>query len=225
MVVVSIGNQAKRRAGDRTRGETPGLAKLVVERHYLPLMLATVALVLTAQLAAVEVDVRLQAETAVVRVSYQFQEPTSVPAFTLIRLPGQVIWFPEDLAVELEEREGLIRIIGQSGPEFVLRYSVSGSLDRIPIPVPESALSADGGGARIVVSGLADGARFAAGFPRLVLDDKGTATARLANVPSLLRLPPAGRAWTGTAVTGTVLLLLLAAGGTGWARRRRHAAP
>jgi hypothetical protein len=188
----------------------------------LPLPLP--ALALSAQLAAAQIQIAVTADTARVDARYELAGPRDSIRLALIRLPGQTVRVEATDGLQQNELAGLTRlIVNQAGAVITVRFTVAGRLDRIPVPVPDRPTLPGAKGISITVDGLPSNARLAEAFPRLHRAG-GSARAELANVPSLVRLPPERGGWTLTDLTEAFVLVLVLGSSAAWvirAGRRR----
>lgn len=179
------------------------------------------------------IAVTLSGATAGVTTRYRFRTRSDAAEFFVMRVPGQEIRFrsTETLA-SLDHLPGAYRIgvapAGDGVAWVAIEYDVTGSLTRIPIPVPSNPAHPQASSIRIRVSGLPVTAAFTHAFPRLVLDERsGEAWATPTSVPSFLRLPPATASWSVNRLAEAlvVALVLLATGMWIVRRRPRPSAP
>lgn len=187
-------------------------------------MLALIAFSVPAQLAAAQIHVAVAPDSVRVEARYELATPADSIQLVLIRLPGQAVRVAATDGLQQRESAGLTRlIVNQAAAVITVRFTVTGRLDRIPLPVPDSPTLPGAKGIAITVDGLAPKARLAEAFPRLRRAG-GSARAELANVPSLVRLPPGGSRWTLTDLTEGLVLVLVLGSSAAWvtrARRRR----
>ena len=190
-------------------------------------MLLLTSLLLAGHLQVVAVEVTLSTDSAVVEATFLLGD-ANPPSFVLIRQPGLSV---QDLEVRgtepvVREAPGLLRISSGGTPSDTLirlRYTVRGRLDRIPLAVPDIPVPPEGPGVRIRIRGLPVDALFDRAFPRLVPVEEGTAVATLANVPSLVRLPPRRGSVPLSRVMEWLVVLLVVGSSVVWAMRaRRH---
>jgi hypothetical protein len=178
------------------------------------------------QLVSAEITVTLAGDTARVEARFAVARAGDSMRASLMRFPGQVIGLPADeKAGAAAALPGLIwlRPRPARAGELELRYTVVGSLDRIPLPVPTGPLPPGLQAARIVVRGESV-ARAEAAFPRLRPASDGGATGRLDNVPGFLRLSRQG-GLTVDHVARVVVVLLLLGGSAAWLRIARRNRP
>ena len=205
-------------------------------------MLILPTLALGAQLEAAQIDLRLLPSGVQVEARYEFATPRDAAEVVVIRLPGQML---DGIAIDragppvVQTEPGLTRITvhGLAGSRSItIRYRAVGLVTRVPIPVPDpgpgrprSAPTVPGRPrsaptrVRISVQGLPESARLDQAFPRLAPGPDHAAGAVLANLPSLIRLPPSGPDWSMTGRVELIVLLLLigaAAAGAHHFRRR-----
>lgn len=182
-------------------------------------MLALIALSLPAQLAAAQFQIAVAADTARVDARYELAGPRDSIRLALIRLPGQTVRVEATDGLEQSELAGLTRlIVSRAGAVITVRFTVTGRLDRIPLPVPDRPTLPGAKRISITVDGLAPSARLAEAFPRL-RPAGGSARAELANVPSLVRLPPERGGWTLTDLTEAFVLVLVLGASAAWGKR------
>lgn len=204
-----------------------GLAEIGHLRHnHGAVTLVTVVLV-AAQLVAAQVSIRLAGDSALVDASYRFTAPMDSVAFVLIRLPGQTIRSVSggDLGIRVEPAVGLTRVTaGRLDLGSIrIRFVVRGRLDRVPVPVPSVAAAPGADRVEVRVLGLDPATRLADGFPRLrSAGDAGIAV--MANLPSLIRVPPA-RGWSVVRLIDILVLGLVAGASFAWVIRLRRARP
>ncbi|MDX1395903.1 MAG: hypothetical protein R3195_16080, partial [Gemmatimonadota bacterium] len=142
-----------------------------------------------------------------------------------IRIPGQTLTVidaarrgggPVDPA--LIDHEGALRLAVASSDDVIVRYRVDGAVDRIPLFVP-------GGGAVVTVARAldepwlirvtgvrTDGVDTPASLPRFVSLDDGALEARLASLPSFVRLSGGG-AFSFARLADAAAVLLVVCGG------------
>jgi hypothetical protein len=197
---------------------------------HLLMLAATAARLLSVQLASAEISIELAENTAVVEARYELSEPVDSLRLSLIRFPDQHVE-PEPFDVlepstRWEAESGLtwVTVSLTSGERIAhtarLRYRVTGTLARIPIPVPEVPAEPGLEAVTLTVRGLPS-ARLLDGFPRLVRLPDGSAEAGLDNVPGFFRRPPASEAWSVSRGAQWFVVLLVAGGSAAWALRAR----
>jgi len=190
-------------------------------------VLALIALSLPAQLAAAQIQIAIAADTARVDARYELAGPRDSIRLALIRLPGQTVRVETSQGMRPSEQTGLTWLVVHQASVVTVSFTVTGRLDRIPLPVPDVPTAPDAKRVSITIEGVAPTARLAEAFPRLRRAG-GSARAELANVPSLVRLPPERGGWTLTDLTEAFVLVLVLGSSAGWvaaaARRRRGGA-
>jgi hypothetical protein len=106
--------------------------------------------------ASISID--LAADSASVEASYEFTSIDDSIGLTLIRLQGQELHLTPGGSTSYNREIGLYRIQVRNHVNApttpLVRYSVSGDLPRVPIPVPEAAPPLDGAPVLIQVVGL-----------------------------------------------------------------------
>ena len=191
-------------------------------------MLLLSSLVLMAQLQAATVDLQVSPDSAVVEARYEFTDLQPV-IFVLIRQPDQVIEAVDIRGGQAttEEATGLLRLtVLPTGTEIRVTYLVHGRLIRIPVPVPDRPSSPGQPRVRIHIRGLPADSHLDRSFPRLVGEEPSVAGATLANVPSLVRLPPHTGKVSVTQAAEWFVILLVGVSSAVWmtrARKRRGA--
>jgi hypothetical protein len=194
-------------------------------------MLPLAVLVLLSQLGAADISIEIASSSAQVEARFDFGQVADSVRFSLIRLPGQAVEFVNlegvGASTQSSEEDGLVWVTAALEESSTsVRYRVSGSLARIPIPVPVVAAEPGAGAVRISVRGLDADARFHEGFPRLVLRSDGSAVAQLDNVPSFVRPPPRRSAWSVNRGAQLLVVGLVVGASVVWilrARRRTRA--
>ena len=174
-----------------------------------------------AQLSSATVRIDLSPSSATVRAEYRFRAaPDSGVSFVLFRLPGQTIEgleTPNGAAVALS---GMTRIRGAPDQTGVvsIRFRVGGDRGRIAIPVP--VLATDGRSKRveIQISGDRTAVDLGEAFPRFA-PEEGLEVARLANVPSVVQLPPR-RSWPFLELVDWAVVVMVIGGALGWVASR-----
>jgi hypothetical protein len=175
-----------------------------------------------ARLASATIQVDLTPAGADLDAVFSFAPAADTVRFVVIRLPGQDITFAGGTPIR---EDGLWRIVAQPQSDGTVRigYRVAGPVARIPLPVPSVPAGRDRGAVTLRITGLDPTILLAEAFPRLEWAAAGTATGRLANVPSLIQLGrPAGWPWLRLMEWGVVGLVALAT--LGWYRRYRRLA-
>ncbi len=190
-------------------------------------MLLLSGLALVAQLQAATVNVQVSPDSAAVEARYRFADAQPV-TFVLIRRPHQGVDAIEVSGGQAttQEATGLLRLtVLPTDTAIRITYMVRGRLVRIPIPVPDRPSSPGLPRVQIHIRGLPANARLERAFPRLTAEDPGIAGATLANVPSLIRLPPLSGKASVTQAAEWFVVLLVAFGSTVWIvrTRREHA--
>jgi hypothetical protein len=176
-----------------------------------------------AQLSSATIRIELAPSSAKVQAQYRFRAlPDSGASFVLLRIPGQSIEgleTPNGAAVSMPTLTRVRGVLDPSG-NLSIRFRVTGALERIPVPVP--AVTADGRSkpVEIRLTGDVTTVDLAEAFPRLGPDEDGGHTARLANVPSLVQLPPRG-AWRVLRILDWTVVVLVGASAVGWVMSRR----
>ncbi|MFN0178546.1 MAG: hypothetical protein ACKVZ0_07065 [Gemmatimonadales bacterium] len=178
------------------------------------------AVAAAARLASATIQVDLTSTGADLDAVFSFAPAADTVRFVVIRLPGQDIAVDGGTAIR---ENGLWRILAQPRSDGTVRigYRVSGPMARIPLPVPSVPAGRDQGAVTLRLAGLDSTIPLAEAFPRLEWAAAGTATGRLANVPSLIQLgQAAGWPWLRLMEWGVVALVALAT--LGWYRRYRR---
>lgn len=162
---------------------------------------------------------------AAVRASYHLSTPSDSVRLAVMVLGGQRIEMRGESGSELTPAGGLAHftVLADSGDgrRANIRYDVLGNLDRIPIFVPPAPTRPAESVVRIVIDGVAPGARLEDGFPRLVRRGERVVVAVPENLPSFVRLPPPkGTLSINRVAEGMVLVLLFGASGY-WVLRQR----
>jgi hypothetical protein len=176
------------------------------------LLLLAIAAAPALQSAAIEIN--FGPDRIAVTATYRFFEvPTA--RFVLIRLPGQAVDFGAGFT-GAEETSGLIRLALEPDARgtVVIRYEVSGVRERMPIPVPAIAPQGATRSVEITLRGLDPALDLTDAFPRFS-SGPGPWTARLVNVPSVVRLPASG-GWSLIRATDATVLVLIAGAALGW---------
>ena len=170
-------------------------------------------LLAAAQTLTADITVTLDSAGAAVVASYRLAGPADSIALTLIRFDGQDLEVRERGHVTPGNESGsaLSRVIAYAdtpaGAQFTVRYHVSGSIARIPLPVPALPTVAGAGAVTVRVRGVSPATRRDRAFPRLTATADGD-QATLDHVPSLLRLPPTAGSWTVTRATDFAVIIL-----------------
>ncbi|MFQ6045042.1 MAG: hypothetical protein ACE5PT_01615 [Gemmatimonadales bacterium] len=179
------------------------------------------------QLAAADVTIEIHPDSAVVQARYELAAERDSVRLSLIRLrgvsvtpdPGSGRWLP------MTGGGGYWITAYSAQRTAYLRYVVTGDLSRIPVAVPEIPADPAEEGVALRVLGVNSTARLRDGFPRLEPGRDGWAVARLANVPSFVRLPPETGVLSASGAAQTFVVLLVAGSSVAWAlygwRRRR----
>ncbi len=198
-------------------------------------MLTLAAILLfPAQLASADISIDLLESFAVVEAHFALPSDSGPQRLSLIRIPGQRLE-PVELddpragLANWETRRGLTWITypareptGTGRREVRLRYRLTGRLERIPLPVPQIPAEPGQGAVVLTVRGIDMSARLLDGFPRLVRQADGSAAARLDNVPSFVRRPPTGPAWSVSRGVQWFVVFLVVGSSAAWALRARR---
>lgn len=192
-------------------------------------------LLLPAQLARADISIELSENGAVVEARFELRSVSDPQRFSLINIPDQQLEPVEvdDAGAGLanwDMHRGLTWITYRAGEttgdghrEVRLRYRLTGSLERIPLPVPQIAAEPGQAAVTVRVLGIGTSARLLDGFPRLVRQADGSAVARLDNVPSFVHRPPSGSAWSVSRGAQWFVVLLVVGSSAAWALRARRA--
>jgi hypothetical protein len=185
-------------------------------------VLLLTALTLAAQLQSAQIEVQLGPGEARVHARYSFDTHDST-RLVLFKRPGQTL---QDLSanrseLQVDERPGLTHLTTAPTSALELRYVIRGETTRIPLPVPDAAALPGPDRVRIRILGLDSTAQLRRAFPRFRFVN-GSAEAILANVPSLLRLPPSDGALPLTRAVEWSVLVLLAGVFLAWILRFRR---
>ena len=186
--------------------------------------------VAAAQLASADISVSLGDRSAVVSARYHIRHAPGPVRFVLMRLRGQTAYLAEALppggVTGVRVARGLYEftVTPADSHETIVsvRYEVTGALTRIPVLGPEAPTEPGSGAVRIRVAGVPETASLEHGFPRLAREADGTAVARLDNLPSLIRLPPARGSLHVNRISDISVVLLVALGLSFWLLRRRQ---
>jgi hypothetical protein len=189
------------------------------------MLAATMGLAIVAQMTAATVSIDFQGDSALVEARYDAVVSADSLGFTLIRLSDQSLRLAGVDGGVLEPTAGLYRLRAplSNGEGATIRYVVGRDLSRIPIAVPDIAPPLDGASVSIYVSGLSRDAALDEGFPRLLLLDDGSASARLESLPGLLRVPPDLGHWSVSQMADASVALLVVFATVFWFYRRQAA--
>lgn len=183
------------------------------------------------QLAAAQVTIEIHPDSAVIDARYELSVERDSVRLSLIR--------PAGVSVAPEAGSGRWRPMAGGGGYWItantarrtayLSFVVRGELSRVPVPVPDVPADPGEAGVEIRVLGVSATAKFGDGFPRLEQSGKGWVVARLANVPSIVRLPPEAGRLTASGAAQVFVVLLVFGSSLAWAlhrwrSRRREAA-
>lgn len=190
---------------------------------------ALTAAVAVAQLAAADVRIDVSPLRAFVEARYEFVAVPDTLRLVAPRLDGLRIRVNEVTSsgrvLPFRSERGAILIpIVPTGPALSveLRYEIrEAGAHRIPLFVPDAPAAASAGTVRIRLTGVAEHARLIDAFPRLTREPDGATVATLANVPSLVRLPPAEGSWSTNRVADLAVIVLVAGSSLLWLLRRR----
>jgi hypothetical protein len=180
-------------------------------------VLLELAVIAAPALDSAAIRIELGPDRVTITASYRFTEvPTA--RFVLIRLPDQTVELGPDSA-EAQVTPGLWRLTKRPDDRGLItfRYAVLGRPERLPIPVPTTPAPAGTRSVEMSIQGLDPALELGDAFPRFSRGPAG-ATARLANVPSLVRLPERG-GWSVVRATDGAVLVLLAAAALAWVVR------
>jgi hypothetical protein len=143
------------------------------------MLLAALGTAVLTQLNAASISIVFAADSASVEASYEFTSIDDSSGLTLIRLQGQELHLTPGGSTSYTREIGLYRIQVRNDVNApttpLVRYSVSGGLSRVPIPVPEAAPRLDGAPVLIQVFGLGPTAAWSDAFPRLEPQADGSA--------------------------------------------------
>ncbi|UCD24328.1 MAG: hypothetical protein JSW51_15125 [Gemmatimonadota bacterium] len=193
------------------------------------MLLASALAFLTMQLGTVQITIDLDGSKALVNARYELDGSAEALAFNIIRLPGQEVRFnniDRSDAVRVDTLNGLYRLtFDSSSSPVILEYEVSGTLSRIPLPVPNAVTQPGDRSVSIRIRGLGVEASLEDGFPRFEMRSVDTAVAELDNVPGFVRLPPDAGQWSVNRISELAVILLIVLVSGAWLLRRRGRDP
>lgn len=191
--------------------------------------LTSAAAIVVAQLDSADVVIEIGEMSAVVEARYRIIETAKPVTFILIKLSGQdvqleVVSTSSD-AVEVDTLPGFYQLAvhtRDTAEQVVsVRYVVTGNLARIPVLIPGVPTIPGVSGVRIRIYGIGPDANLRDAFPRLERAADGGVTAQPDNLPSFIRLPPAGGSWSTNRVAEAAVVLLVLFATAFWLLRRR----